>query len=108
MQQRKPPCFLNYPIGICSIFYQKFCNHETYFFVLKAVIFLNKTIKDGCERVVVKRVGFVDLSGGHDEMANDFIVAVHTGDDEGGLFVDVGLLVDVDVFIFEEKFADFF
>jgi hypothetical protein len=41
-------------------------------------------------------------------VVNNFVVAVHAGDDESGLFVDVGLLIDVDVFIFEEESADFF
>ncbi len=108
MQQWESPCLLNDPVGICSIFYEKLCNHETDFFVLETVIFLNKTIKDGSEGVVVERIGFVNLSGSHDEVVNNFVVAVHAGDDESGLFVDVGLLIDVDVFIFEEESADFF
>jgi hypothetical protein len=100
MQQREPSCFLNDPIRVCSIFYEELCNHEANFFVLKTIVFFYKTIKDDCERVVIERVWFVYLSRGHNEMTNDLIVAVHAGHNQGSLFVYVGLLVDVNIFIF--------
>jgi hypothetical protein len=100
MQQREPSWFLNDPIRVCPIFYEKLCNHKANFFVLKTVVFFYKTIKNDCERVVIERVWLVYLSRGHNKMTNDLIVAVHAGHNEGSLFVDVGLLVDVNIFIF--------
>ena len=101
MNQGEASSFLNDPIGVGSTLNEEFSNKEAYFFVLEAVVFLDKTIKDGSKRIVIERVGFVDLSKGQDQLTSNFVIAIRAGYNESCLFVVVGLLIDVKVFVSE-------
>lgn len=107
MQQRVPFGFLNYPVWVCSILQQKLGNQKTNLFVFETVSFFNQSVQHCSQRIVVKRIGFIDLSFSENKVSGDFIVAIHTGDNKSSLFIVVGLLIDIYVLVFEQEPADF-
>lgn len=108
MQQRPPPRLLNDPIGIRPVLDQQLTHQETNLLVLKTISLLNQTVQSSSQRVHVHRVGFVDLGVGEDQVSHDLVVAAVAGDDQGGLLVGLGLLVDVDVPVPQQVTADLF
>ena len=99
MKKRKTSSFLNDPVGVGAVFYEKLSNEETYLFVLKTVTFFYKSIEYSRQRVIIEWVGFINFSEGHYKKPNNLIVAIHACDNERSLFVTAGLLINIDVFV---------
>jgi hypothetical protein len=108
VEEGKASSFLNDPVGVGSVLDEKLRNEKADLFVLKAVIFFDKSIEHSGQGVVIERVGFVDFGRGHHKKPYNLIVAIHASNNEGSLLVATGLLININILIPQQELDNLF